>query len=109
MSLLLHHKKGPRSHAEIRTIGTIEFPTFKEACYSMGLLDDDKKYIDGIKEASFWGSPHYIRNLFVVLLLANNISRPEYVWENTWQLIGDDILHRQRTLLGISVCRFAVE
>ncbi|KAL6564365.1 hypothetical protein OROMI_015815 [Orobanche minor] len=28
--------------------------------------------------------------------------RPEYVWENTWQLLGDDILHRQRTLLGIS-------
>ncbi|KAL6546679.1 hypothetical protein OROMI_022400 [Orobanche minor] len=103
MSLLLHHKKGPRSHAEIRTIGTIEFPAFKEACYSMGLLDDDKEYIDGIKEASFWGSPHYIRNLFAVLLLANNISRPEYVWENTWQLLGDDILHRQRTLLGISV------
>ncbi|KAL6574243.1 hypothetical protein OROHE_001147 [Orobanche hederae] len=102
MSLLLHHKKGPRSHAEIRTIGTIEFPTFKEACYSVGLLDDDKEYIDGIKEASFWGSPHYIRNLFAVLLLANNISRPEYVWENTWQLLGDDILHRQRTLLGIS-------
>ncbi|KAL6497618.1 hypothetical protein OROHE_027247 [Orobanche hederae] len=103
MSLLLHHKKGPRSHAEYRTIGTIKFPTFKEACYSMGLLDDDKEYIDGIKEASFWGSPHYIRNLFAVLLLANNISRPEYVWENTWQLLGDDILHRQRTLLGISV------
>ncbi|KAL6505874.1 hypothetical protein OROHE_023253 [Orobanche hederae] len=103
MSLLLHHKKGPRSHGEIRTIGTIEFPTFKEACYSMGLLDDDKEYIDGIKEASFWGSPHYIRNLFAVLLLANNISRPEYVWENTWQLLGDDILHRQRTLLDISV------
>ncbi|KAL6585413.1 hypothetical protein OROMI_002057 [Orobanche minor] len=100
MSLLLHHKKGPKSRAKIRTIGTVEFPTFKEACYSMGLLDDDKEYIDGIKDASFLGSAHYIRNLFAVSLLANNISRPEYMWENTWQFLGDDILHRQHLQLS---------
>lgn len=101
LSLLLHHKKGPTSHKEIRTIHHIVYPTFKDACYALGLLEDDKEYIDGIMEASFWGSAHYLRSLFVALLLSNTMSRPEYVWDKTWCLLGDDILHRHRTLHGI--------
>ncbi len=53
----------------------------------MGLLNDDKEYIDGITEASFWGSAIYLRKLFAMLLMSGSISRPEYV------------LNKQRSLL----------
>ncbi|KAI9071577.1 hypothetical protein K1719_046472 [Acacia pycnantha] len=32
----------------------------REACYALGLLDDDKEYIDAIKEASSWASGNYL-------------------------------------------------
>lgn len=65
----------------------------------MGFLEDDKEYIDAIIETSHWGMTSYLRKLFSTLLLSNQLSRPEYVWNNTWQYLTDDILHRQRTIL----------
>ncbi|CAA0819394.1 Unknown protein, partial [Striga hermonthica] len=101
LSIMLHHSRGPLCHEDIRTIGNIVYPTFKDACYSLGLLDDDKEYIDGIIEASFWASPQFLRKLFASLLFSDSVSRPEYVWKNTWSVLADDILYRQRKLLGI--------
>lgn len=96
---LLNFSKGPMSYEDIKTINGVLYPTFKEACYALGLLDDDKEYIDGITEASFWGSAQYLRSLFVTLLVSGSLSRPEFVWEQTWQLLADDILHRQKIIL----------
>ncbi|XP_074282420.1 uncharacterized protein LOC141606935 [Silene latifolia] len=93
---LLNFVKGPKSYEEIRTVNEIPLPTFKEVCYALGLLGDDKEYIDAIKEASEWGSGYYLRNLFATLLLANSLVKPELVWEETWPLLSDDILYRRR-------------
>ncbi|KAL4578423.1 hypothetical protein LXL04_014546 [Taraxacum kok-saghyz] len=41
-----------------------EFPTFREACYAFGLLQDDKEYIDAIEEASHSGSGSYLISTF---------------------------------------------
>ncbi|KAL8150597.1 hypothetical protein V2J09_020405 [Rumex salicifolius] len=46
----------------------------REVCYALGLLDDDKEYIYGITEASFWGSAYYVRSLFVFLLISACMS-----------------------------------
>ena len=62
----------------------------------MGLLDDDKEYIDGIIETSFWGLAFYLRKLFAMLLLTGSISRAKYVWDNTWKMLSEDVLSRQR-------------
>ncbi|XP_042009044.1 uncharacterized protein LOC121757585 [Salvia splendens] len=35
-----------------------------DSCFALRLLDDDKEYIDGIVEASFWSSAHSLRLLF---------------------------------------------
>ena len=48
--------KGPKSFEEICTVNGEEFPTFRDACYALGLLDDDKEYVDAIKEASHSGT-----------------------------------------------------
>ncbi|KAK9665592.1 hypothetical protein RND81_14G122000 [Saponaria officinalis] len=92
---LLNFVKGPKSFEDIRTINGVLYPSFKEACYTLGLLGDDKEYVDAIIEASFWGSGFYLRNLFATLLLSGSVSKPEILWEKTWHLLSDDILNRQ--------------
>ncbi|KAK2637794.1 hypothetical protein Ddye_025589 [Dipteronia dyeriana] len=82
LRILINFQKGCTRYEDIRTINGVECPSFKDACYCLRLLDNDNEYIDGIKEASFWGFAHYIRRLFVNLLLYNNMTRPEFIWEN---------------------------
>ena len=65
MRILLTIVPGPRIFEEIRTVNGEVHDTFKDACYALGLLDDDKEFIDGIKEASNWAIGIYLRKLFV--------------------------------------------
>ncbi|KAI9081086.1 hypothetical protein K1719_036845 [Acacia pycnantha] len=39
------------------------YSTFREACYALGLLDDDNEFIDAIKEASLWASGNCLRGI----------------------------------------------
>ena len=66
---------------DIRIVDGVIHNSFKDACYALGLLQDDKEFIDAIFEANSWASATYIRRLFVVLLISNNMSRLEYVLE----------------------------
>ncbi|XP_022024110.1 uncharacterized protein LOC110924409 [Helianthus annuus] len=102
LRILLNKVRGPRSFEEIRTVNGQLFPTFRDACYAMGLLDDDNEYVEAIKEASFEGHAGYLRALFATLLLSNTLSRPEFVWENTWKYLADDILYRRQKETNIS-------
>ncbi|XP_061368581.1 uncharacterized protein LOC133311548 [Gastrolobium bilobum] len=97
---LLNFQRGCTSYEDLRTINGVVFPTFKDACYSLGLLDDDNEYIDAIKEASSWGSAAYLRCLFALLLFANSMNRPEKVWEECCKFLSDDVVYRHRKRLG---------
>ena len=62
----------------------------------MGFLQDDKEFIEAIKEAKDWGSTHYIRKLFVLLLLTATMRKPEQVWDQTWHWMADDIVYNYK-------------
>ncbi|XP_035845652.1 uncharacterized protein LOC110934133 [Helianthus annuus] len=102
LRILLNKVKGPRSFEEIHTVNGQLFPTYRDAYYAMGLLDDDNEYVEAIKEASFEGHAGYLRALFATLLLSNTLSRPEFVWENTWKYLADDIVYRRKKETNIS-------
>ena len=74
------------------------YPSFQDACYALGLLDDDQEYIDAIKEASNWGSADYLRKLFTRLLSSRSLSQPKHVWSETWHFLAEDILYIQRRI-----------
>ncbi|XP_074297028.1 uncharacterized protein LOC141627701 [Silene latifolia] len=99
MRIMLNHVKGPKCFEDIGTVDEYVCATFREACYKLGLIGDDREYIDAIKQAADWGSGFYLRNLFSNLLQSGKLSMPTTVWEETWQLLSDDILYRQRKLL----------
>ncbi|KAF7841731.1 uncharacterized protein G2W53_004029 [Senna tora] len=96
LRLLLTFVKGPTTYEDIKTVNGVLHPTFKDACYAMGLLDDDKEYVDGITEASNWSLGVYLRKLFSTLPIHNTIARPEYVWEKTWEYLSNDIIIKER-------------
>lgn len=99
LRILLNKVKGPKSFEEIRTVNGHECVTFRDACYALGLLEDDKEYIDAIEEASYAGSGYYLRHLFSTMLTSNSLSRPSFVWDNTWQFLSDGILYNQQLRL----------
>ncbi|CAH9119974.1 unnamed protein product, partial [Cuscuta epithymum] len=95
---LLNHIRGATSFEDLRTVQSVIYNTYREACYAMGLLDDDKEYIDGIHEASHWASAVSLRILFAILLLSESLSRPDKVWDKVWKYLAEDIQYRQRLL-----------
>ncbi|CAH1441527.1 unnamed protein product [Lactuca virosa] len=99
LRILLNKVKGPKSFEEIRTVNGELCSSFKDACYNLGLLDDDKEFIDAIKEASLSGSGFYLRFLFATMLLSNSLCKPEIVWQNTWEYLSDGILYNQQQRL----------
>nr|KAJ0193496.1 hypothetical protein LSAT_V11C800439910 [Lactuca sativa] len=99
LRILLNKVKGPKSFEEIRTVNGEICSSFKDACYNLGLLDDDKEYIEAIKEASVSGSGFYLRFLFATMLLSSSLCKPEIVWENTWEYLSDGILYTQQKRL----------
>ncbi|XP_025625167.1 uncharacterized protein [Arachis hypogaea] len=101
LRMLLNIVKGPRSYEELRSFNGVVYPTFRDACYARGLLDDDQEYIDAIEEASHWGSGYYLRKLFATLLWSNSMTRPEVVWQRCWTLLSDGILHSHITMFNL--------
>ncbi|KAL6569855.1 hypothetical protein OROMI_014369 [Orobanche minor] len=99
LRILLNHVRGATCHEDFRIVNGELKESYKEACYTMGLLDDDKEYIEGIIEASCWGTGNYLRRHFTTLLISNSMSMPEEVWKQTWRFMADDILHMKRKTL----------
>ncbi|XP_057418929.1 uncharacterized protein LOC130713151 [Lotus japonicus] len=99
MRILLTKQRGCDSFASLRTVKGVVYPTFQDACDAMGLMEDEREYVDGIIHMSEIGSGSYLRHLFVTLLSTNAIGKPREVWDKTWRFLADDILYHRRRLL----------
>ncbi|XP_076956429.1 uncharacterized protein LOC143631602 [Bidens hawaiensis] len=104
LRILLNKVKGPKSFDDIRTVDGPTYPTFRDACYARGLLDDDMEYIEAIKEASASGSGYYLRALFGSMLLSSSLSRPDFVWEKTWEYLSDDLSLPETQIKNLTLC-----
>jgi len=85
---------------KVKTVNNVKYNNFKEAYFPMSWLDDDKEYIDEITKASHWGAWTHLHRMFATLIVLGQLSRPEVVWNSTFDNLIDDILHKQRWLLG---------
>ena len=51
MRILLTKIKGPKSYEDIRTINGKVYETYRAACDALGLLEDDREFVNAIEEA----------------------------------------------------------
>ncbi|KAK2449945.1 ATP-dependent DNA helicase RRM3 [Trifolium repens] len=56
LRMMLTITKGPTSYEDIKLVNGFQYLTYREACYAMGFLGDDREYIAAIREAYNWGS-----------------------------------------------------
>ncbi|GJY16904.1 DNA helicase PIF1, ATP-dependent [Tanacetum coccineum] len=96
--MLLNVVRGATSFEKLMTINKKVYATFKSACFAYGLLNDDKERTHAIAEASFWALGPQLRDIFVIILLFCEVSRPLQLWEENWVALSDDILHKKRKL-----------
>ncbi|GKC32398.1 hypothetical protein Tco_1039692 [Tanacetum coccineum] len=90
--------RGPQGFKELTTVNKKLYPTFKAVCFAYGLLNDDKECAHAINESSFWALAPQLHDLFVTMLLFCDVSRPLRLWEETWELLSQDILLKKRKL-----------
>ncbi|KAF1868073.1 hypothetical protein Lal_00034015 [Lupinus albus] len=98
LRMMLTMVKGATCYEDIRTVSDIQYSTFRDACFAMGLLQDDREYMEALKEAYDWGSGFYLRKLFVTMLLSTSMNKLDHVCEETWKWLCDDILYNQRNI-----------
>ncbi|KAM3281386.1 hypothetical protein P3S67_028407 [Capsicum chacoense] len=78
--MLLNFVKGSTSFESIRTINRVSYKTYKEACYALGLLEDDKEWNDCLAKAACWASGNELRNLFITILIHCQLSDSAKLW-----------------------------
>ncbi|XP_058751922.1 uncharacterized protein LOC131625023 [Vicia villosa] len=49
-------KKDPLCYDDIKMVDGQQHKTFRGACFAMGFLQDDREFVEAIKEAHVWGS-----------------------------------------------------
>ena len=100
LRLLLHHIRGPQSFAHLKTVEGNLCSSFREACFRLGLLEDDNQYHLAMQEASVSNSAASLRSLFAVILTWCEPSNPLDIYEHHKESMAEDFLHQQRTRLS---------
>ena len=100
LRLLLHHVRGPQSFAHLKTVEGSLCSSFCEACFRLGLLEDDNQYHLAMQEASVSNSAASLRSLFAVILTWCEPSNPLDIYEHHKEAMAEDFLHQHSSRLA---------
>ncbi|CAH1446995.1 unnamed protein product [Lactuca virosa] len=103
--ILLNKVKGPTCYGNIRTVNETVYESYKDACYALGLLDDDREYISSIYETHHWATVSFCGSLFVMLITSDSLSRPHHVFKETYNCLSDDVVHIREQEIGVRVLK----
>ncbi|XP_074327785.1 uncharacterized protein LOC141665699 [Apium graveolens] len=98
LRMLLLRCKGALYFSQLRTIDGTTYDTFKEACGSLGLLNNDKQWHDALEENALSAMPIQIWAMFVNILAYCSVSDPLALWEKHWPALSDDVLYIRRKI-----------
>ena len=91
LRLLLTVVASATSFAHLRTVNGIRFDTYKEACFALGLLEDDQEWNICLQEAGEMQTGYTLRMLFATILFHCNPTSPAVLWEKYRNHICDDL------------------
>ena len=98
LRMLLTVITGATLFPDLRTVNGIQHPTFKQACITLGLLQDDQEWIQCLTEASQMQVSSSLISLFALILLHCNPTSPEILWQQFRHHICDDLRVRLQSI-----------
>ncbi|KAB2620831.1 hypothetical protein D8674_036512 [Pyrus ussuriensis x Pyrus communis] len=101
LRMLLNLKKGALNFDDIKTVNGVVHSSYQAACKSLGLLGDDKEWLDALSTATHVASSSQLRQLFVTIILFCDVANPEVLFNAHWKNMYDDILYKLRKTLAI--------
>ena len=93
LRLLLTVVKGSTSYEDVRTIDRREYPTFKDACVVIGLLQNDNHWIESFEEAFTYQSGKVLRIALAGALVSGEMQDPRAIWTKYAEQFCDDCEH----------------
>lgn len=94
LRLLLTVVPGATSFANLRTVNNVPCNTFKEACFALGLLENDHEWIQCLGEAGQMQTGYTLRMLFATIIFHCNPTTPGVLWNQFKHHICDDLLFK---------------
>ena len=75
-------------------VNNVPYNTLKEACFALGLLQDDHEWIQCLTEAGQMQMGYTLRMLFATIIFHCNPTSPGILWDQFKQSICNDLLHK---------------
>ena len=94
LRLLLLHVPGAKSFEEIRTVEGETFPSFKEACLQLGLIQNDDHLNQALQEAATHHMPTQLRVMFSALCIYSVPANAQQLWNAHKESMIEDYLQR---------------
>ncbi|OWZ16980.1 Helitron helicase [Phytophthora megakarya] len=66
--LLLCHRRSPKSYEYLWNVDDIVYPTFRDATFAIGHLEDNQEWLHGLTEATAETMPYQLRQHFAIVL-----------------------------------------
>ena len=96
LRILLHHVRGPKSFADLKTVNGVVCNSFKNACIQFGLLELDTHWHDTMRDAVVSQMPKQLRQLLAIILICCSPSDPQSLWDSFKNELSEDILRQAR-------------
>ncbi|OWY95392.1 Helitron helicase [Phytophthora megakarya] len=88
LRLLLCHRRSPKSYKDL--FGDIVYPTFRDAAFALGYLEDDQEWAQCLTEAAAEKMPYQLRQLFAIVLVYSLPTRADKLWEEFKAQMSED-------------------
>ena len=98
LRMLLKNRMGALSFEDLRTIDGKLHKTFKSACVSLGLCENDKHWVDSLNDAVSIAMPYSIRYLFCNILVHCKPADPLALFDQFRHAMSEDFLRDRKKL-----------
>ncbi|OWZ05400.1 Helitron helicase [Phytophthora megakarya] len=69
------------SYQYLWSVGDTVYPTFRDATFTLGYLEDDEEWSHCLTEAAAEKMPYQLRQLFAIVLVYSLPTRADKLWE----------------------------
>lgn len=95
LRLALLRVRGPVSYLSLRTVDGHLYPSFRETCRALGMLEDDRHWRLCMDEAVETQMPAALRCLFSIILVHGDPTDIPDLWRRFRLAMGEDFAHRE--------------